>query len=142
MSAKRIEMARAIRRLAELQALDVDEADAMSVKALFPEWSPDGVEYFDGNDGTHKQSRVLHEDTLYKCIGSHTSQADWVPGKAVSLWVRMDDPAIEWPEWVKPTGSHDAYDMGAKVSHKGKHWINTGKDKNEYEPGVWGWDEQ
>lgn len=47
----------------------------------------------------------------------------------------------EWIEWVQPTGSHDAYPLGAKVTHNGKYWINTGKENNEYEPGIWGWDE-
>lgn len=47
----------------------------------------------------------------------------------------------EWVEWVQPTGSHDAYSLGAKVTHNGKYWINTGKENNEYEPGIWGWDE-
>lgn len=54
-----------------------------------------------------------------------------------------DEPETleEWVEWVQPTGSHDAYSLGAKVTHNEKYWVNTGKDNNEYEPGIWGWEE-
>ena len=63
------------------------------------------------------------------------------PDKAVSLYVRIADPAEEWPEWVQPLGAHDAYPQGAKVSHQGKHWVSE-IDANTYEPGVYGWAEQ
>ncbi|MGI6151600.1 MAG: chitinase, partial [Christensenellales bacterium] len=59
---------------------------------------------------------------------------------AVSLWVAVADPAIEWPEWVQPSGSHDAYEKGAKVTHNGKRWTSSA-DGNVWEPGVYGWEE-
>lgn len=101
---------------------------------LFPAWSGMGVAYKVGD-------LVQYSGLLYRCVQAHTSQVDWTPTAAVSLWSRAADTGEEWPEWIRPTGAHDAYDLNAKVSHNGKHWINTGKDKNEYEPGVWGWDE-
>ena len=116
-----------------MQAKDLDDADADKVKYLFDNWSGDGVAYAVGD-------RVLYSETLYKCIQAHTSQPDWTPDVAVSLFVRCDDPGEEWPEWIQPTGAHDAYEIGYKVSHNGKHWINT-IDNNTYEPGVYGWDE-
>ena len=53
-----------------------------------------------------------------------------------------DEPIVDNPpdEWKQPTGAHDAYDVGAIVSHNGKIWINT-SPANIYEPGVFGWDE-
>ena len=33
-------------------------------------------------------------------------------------------PSEEYPEWVQPTGAHDAYAQGAKVSHNGKKWTS------------------
>ena len=77
---------------------------------------------------------------LYKCLQAHTSQADWTPDTAVSLWVSISDPAEEWPEWSQPLGAHDAYEQGAKVSHNGKHWISD-VAANVWEPGVYGWTE-
>lgn len=46
----------------------------------------------------------------------------------------------EYPEWVQPTGAHDAYDQGAKVSHNGKKWTSD-VSANVWEPGVYGWTE-
>ena len=48
--------------------------------------------------------------------------------------------AIEFPEWRQPTGAHDAYSKGDKVSHNGKHWVSD-VDGNVWEPGVYGWSE-
>lgn len=109
--------------------LDDDEAE--TVTTLFESWEV-GVAYAVGD-------RRQYNGLLYRCVQAHTSQSDWTPDITPALWVRTSTE--EWPEWVQPTGAHDAYPLGAKVSHNGKHWINTGKDGNEYEPGVWGWDE-
>jgi hypothetical protein len=46
------------------------------------------------------------------------------------------------PAWVQPTGAHDAYPIGAVVSHKGKVWLNPTYAANVWEPGVFGWTEQ
>lgn len=32
--------------------------------------------------------------------------------------------ADEWPEFVRPTGAHDAYPKGAKVTYAGKHYVS------------------
>lgn len=81
-----------------------------------------------------------HNGTLYKCVQAHTSQADWTPDTAVSLWIVAADPAEEWPAWSQPVGAHDAYAKGDKVSHNGKHWTSS-VDSNVWEPGVYGWTE-
>lgn len=112
--------------------LDDDAAEAAAV--LFPEWSGDGVQYA-------KDDRVRYNERLAKCLQAHTSQPDWAPGVAPSLWAWVSDPGVEWPAWVQPVGAHDAYNTGAKVSHNGKHWISTA-DGNVWEPGVYGWTEQ
>lgn len=104
----------------------VDDDTAFSVKDLYPTWSGDGIEYA-------VDARVLRNGQLYKCLIAHTSQATWTPEDSPSLWVRIDDPAIEWPEWIQPTGSTDAYAQGAKVSHNSKHWISL-IDGNVWEP--------
>ena len=108
------------------------DTEALTVPALFAEWSAD-KSYAVGD-------RVLYGGTLYKCLQPHTAQPTWTPSDSPSLWVRIDDPSIEWPEWIQPTGSTDAYPMGAKVSHNGRHWVST-VDGNSWEPGVYGWDE-
>ena len=77
---------------------------------------------------------------LYKCVQAHTSQSDWTPDTAASLWSVAADPAEEWPAWSHPIGAHDAYAKSDKVSHNEKHWTSD-VDSNVWEPGVYGWTE-
>lgn len=131
---------------AKIEATTVYAPPEVAVKdpSLYPVWSPDAVNYYDGmTDSKHPQSKVrgrTHPDRLYKCTAPHTSQESWEPDASPSLWVRIDDPEIEWPEWRQPQGSTDAYAKGAKVSHNGKRWISD-LDANVWEPGVSGWSE-
>lgn len=125
------EKARLLRKLIERMSAELPDSDAFDAAELFPMWAL--KDYAIGD-------RVQYEGNLYKCLQAHTAQSDWTPDTAVSLWVKVDDPAIEWPEWRQPTGAHDAYAMGDKVSHNGKHWISTA-DANIWEPGVYGWAE-
>jgi hypothetical protein len=114
------------------EAGSIDPTTAAEHADLFAEWAfPVGY--------TVGQIR-RYNGTLYKCVQAHTSQADWTPDTASSLWSKTSDPAEEWPEWSQPVGAHDAYSKGAKVSHKEKHWIST-VDSNVWEPGVYGWEE-
>ena len=34
----------------------------------------------------------------------------------------LEEPADEWPEYKQPTGAHDAYDVGDKITYKGKRY--------------------
>ena len=119
------EKARKLRARIEQASVSLSDADALDAVELFPAWKVDN-DYAIGD-------RVQDEGTLYKCLQAHASQASWKPADAPSLWVRVDDPSIEWPEWVQPTGSTDAYAKGAKVSHNSKHWVSD-VDNNVWEP--------
>lgn len=123
------EKAYALRKLIERLSAELSDEEAFDAPELFPMWT---IKAYETGD------RVQYGGNLYKCIQAHTAQADWTPDTAVSLWVRVDDPSIEWPEWHQPTGAHDAYAKGAKVSHNEKHWISD-VDANIWEPGVCGW---
>lgn len=81
----------------------------------------------------------VYEKELFKVNEEkdHTSQADWVPSSTPSLYSRYTPPGVI-VEWVQPLGSHDAYQVGAKVTHNGKTWESTA-DNNVWEPGVYGW---
>lgn len=116
------------------QVLDVlTDEQAETVIDAFPAWVPD-TDYKAGD------RRRYSDGYLYKCIQPHKSQEDWTPDKTPALWTRIGDPGDEWPEWVQPTGAHDAYALGAKVSHADKHWTSD-IDSNVFEPGVYGWTE-
>ena len=110
----------------------LDDSDALDGIELFPHWSSE--KSYEVGD------RVSYNGILFKCLMAHDSQDTWTPSDSPSLWVRVDNPSIEYPEWIQPLGSTDAYSLGAKVSHLNKHWISD-YDNNIWEPSVFGWSE-
>lgn len=105
---------------------------ALNVPVLYPAWR-EGVYY------TTSQ-RVRYGDTLYKVLQNHTSQSDWTPDAASSLFAKVLIPDSEIiPEWEQPD-STNPYGKSDKVMHNGKTWASD-IDGNVWEPGVYGWDE-
>lgn len=95
------------------------DEDAYKMRYLYPDFDPNGHEY-------KQNDRFLWSENnkFYKVLQNHTSQADWTPDTAVSLYVEIPDPSVEWPEWKQPTGAHDAYSIGDKVSYNKEHYIS------------------
>ena len=114
------------------QAQILDDAAVMEHAQLFSEWNH-SVRYKKGEICAFRQC-------LYRCNQDHTSQLDWTPETAASLWIRIGACGEEWPAWAQPIGAHDAYELWTKVSHMGKHWVSV-VDSNVWEPGVYGWNE-
>ena len=106
------------------------DENALKVIDLYPKWAV-GI-------AVAKDSRYQYNGKLYKCVQAHTTQADWTPDVTPALWVKIS--LEEYPEWIQPTGSHDAYAKGDKVTHNSKKWISD-VDANVWEPGVYGWTE-
>ena len=135
------EKARQLRPLLVKASASLSDEDALEAVELYDRWEPD-TDYWQGD-----RKRDPVDGLLYKLIVEtpeghpHHSQSDWPPRLVPAIWVRVDNPAEEWPEWRQPQGAHDAYAAGKKVSHNGKHWINTYGDGNIWEPGVYGWTE-
>lgn len=50
-----------------------------------------------------------------------------------------DSGSSDWPEWVRPTGAHNAYAKGSQVTHNGERYVSK-IDANVWEPGVLGSD--
>lgn len=122
--------AKQLRTLIEALSASLSDETALTGVELFPLWSV-GKAYATGD-------RVQYEGTLYKCVQGHTSQADWTPPVTPALWTAVS--IDEYPAWVQPTGAHDAYGKGDKVTHNGKRWTSD-VDNNTWEPGVYGWTE-
>jgi hypothetical protein len=108
------------------------DEQALKASALYPKWKV-GTDY-------QKDKRVLYNNILYKVLTDHTSQADWTPDAAPSLFaiVLIPDKNVI-PEWEQPD-STNPYSKGNKVTHNGKTWRST-IDGNVWEPGVYGWEE-
>ena len=132
-----------------------------------PTWTPDDASLWTEYHGTsidtarpYKAPQGAHDayqideyviwtdSAIYRCKKDNTV---YDPATLPGSWEKVqgttqtepepEEPAgDEWPQWVQPTGGHDAYAQGAKVSHKGKHWTsNVGA--NVWEPGVAMWTE-
>lgn len=108
--------------VAQIQAQSLTDAEAITVKAIYPAWDPNGVQYA-------VDYKVLHEDILYKCISAHTSQESWAPGVAPSLWTAiesgehagtLEDP-IPVPETVQTAGME--YEKGKYYSENGTVYL-------------------
>lgn len=90
---------------------------------------------------------LLGDEVMHK--GKHWRSNNpanvWEPGAdgiGSGIWEDITDtstPENDWPQWVQPTGGHDAYPLNAQVTHNGQRWINTGSPVNVWEPGVFGW---
>ena len=76
--------ARKLRKMIEKTAVTLTDSEAFDVAELFPMWKVNH-EYAVGD-------RVQYEGKLYKCLQAHTSQADWVPTTAYSLWAAVEEP--------------------------------------------------
>jgi hypothetical protein len=109
---------------------NLTEQDIEDAKMLYPVWRGTGVNYVVGD-------KVRHKEGLYKIIQAHTSQADWAPDVAESLFVKFTPPG-QIAAWEQPQGAHDAYKTGDKVTHNNNTWESTVND-NVWEPGVYGW---
>lgn len=112
----------------------LSDAQAEQVSSLFPDWQETGV-YQIGMIARYKGQ-------LYRTLQAFTSQKDWTPDTAASLWKRVGAPdkAGVWP-WSQPLGSTDAYKKGSVVTHNGRTWTSD-IDANVWEPGVYGWTEK
>ena len=120
--------AKQLRQLIEQLAVTLDDETALTGVELFPAWAV-GKAYAVGD-------RAQYNGTLYKCVQAHTSQADWMPSATPALWKTVS--VDEYPEWVQPTGAHDAYNIGDKVTYNGQHYVCT-SNANVYAPDVYGW---
>jgi len=121
-----------LRAAIEQASASLPDADAAGAPELFPGWKS-GKWYEIGD-------RVQFDGILYRVLIAHTSQDDWTPPDAPSLFavVLIPDPAVI-SEWVQPD-STNPYMRGDKVTHNGKTW-ESNIDNNVWEPGVYGWDE-
>ena len=102
------------------------DTEAYTMRYLYPEWNSESYNY-------SVDDRFMYGDKLYKVLQAHTSQPSWSPSTAVSLYVEIADPANEYPEFKQPTGAHDAYNAGDKMTFEGERYVST-IDGNVWSP--------
>lgn len=123
--------------VAQIQAQSLPDEQAATVKAIYPAYDPNGVQY-------PVDFKVLQDDVLYKCLQEHMSQENWAPGIAPSIWVAVDtgehagtqeDP-IPAPDTVTTAGMEyeygKYYQEGDTVYLMDRTGMNTGESVKLY----------
>lgn len=118
---------------AKEEAAEAKEAET----ELRKDWSFHIGEWVNAGD------EVVYNGQVYEVLQGHTLQADWIPGQVPALYRLKGDPGEEWPAFVQPTGAHDAYKQGDKVTYNGQHYVSL-IDNNVWAPDVYpaGWQVQ
>ena len=114
----------------------LSDAQALQVPMLFDDFDGNGVAYEVGK-------RIMFEGVLYKVIQAHTSQAEWTPIAAPSLFAKVINETIDGsiPEFEQPD-STNPYMKGDRVIFNGKVYESL-IDNNVYSPEAYpaGWKE-
>lgn len=85
-------------------------AELTAMAEAFPAW--------EAGESVEVDDLRSHDGKLYRCVQAHTTQEGWEPSNVPALWVDAA-PAGVIPEWVQPTGAHDAYNAGDRVTFEG-----------------------
>lgn len=104
---------------------------AMEVPTIFDSWQPEKT-YKAGEFITYGENSV-GDPQLHKVVQDHTSQADWTPDVTASLYDEIGLDNSGYPVWSRPTGVHDAYNIGDVVNYNGVLYESL-IDGNVYSP--------
>ena len=115
-------------------AKDLSDNQKEEILSRYEEYQED-KEYKEGD-------KFTFDGKIYEVIQGHRSQANWIPSSTPALYkeflsVKIKDEEGNESEVVaefkKPTGAHDAYQKGDKVSFEGAIYEST-VDNNAYSP--------
>ena len=113
----RLQAAEQFRRALQLFAQSLTDEVAMEVATVFPVYAV-GKSYKANEMFTYGTNEV-GDPQLYRVVSDHTSQADWTPNSTPALYTPIGLSEEGYPVWSKPTGGHDAYDIGDIVDYNG-----------------------
>lgn len=100
--------------------------------------APSWIQPTGAHDAYSAGAIVQHSGQYWKSTLDANVWEPGVYGWTVFSNVPPDAAPAGLPAWVQPTGAHDAYALGAQVSHNGHNWQST-VGSNVWEPGVYGW---
>lgn len=123
--------ARELRSIIETAMTSVSDEVALSAPELFPAFDSDGHNYTVGD-------KFTYDGVVYKVLQAHTSQSDWTPETAPSLYAKVLIPTDEEgqqtsiPDWEQPD-STNPYMIGDQVYYDGAVYEST-IDGNVWSP--------
>jgi hypothetical protein len=113
----RLQRAEQLRYALQLFAQSLSDEKAMEVATVFPVYEV-GKSYKANEMFTYGTNEV-GDPQLYRVVSDHTSQADWTPNSTPALYTPIGLTDEGYPIWSKPTGGHDAYNIGDIVDYNG-----------------------
>lgn len=122
-----------------VQSANLTDEKAMEIADLYPEWA--AMKAYPENAIVKYGVNANEETQLYKVVQAHTSQEDWTPDTAASLYKKIGYTEEGVAIWTQPLGNTDAYMKGDIVSFENQLWKST-VDNNVWQPGVYGWEVQ
>lgn len=87
-----------------VQSASLPRVEAINVSMFYGEWDGNGVSY-------EKDDWVRYNGDIYHVEQNHTSQADWTPDNAPSLYTRYKLAPDGIRIWETPTNAQTAFDM-------------------------------
>ena len=111
----------------------------MSIKTIFEQTIQRGgfdlAEMLERIDLYNVEAKLTDEEreSLYALARQHARPQYNYDAEIEAIWAAIrelqqaqeggTEPTDEWPEYVQPTGAHDAYQVGDKITWNGKHYI-------------------
>ena len=112
-----LEFRKAVQLFLGTMNVDTDAEKMLAVASVFPKYEV-GKAYKTRDVFSYGENAV-GDAQLYQVLQDHTSQEEWLPDEAVSLYKKVGVTEEGYPEWVQPLGSSDAYNKGDVVSYNG-----------------------
>lgn len=106
-----------LRRAIQMFAQSLTNEQALEVATVFPKYIV-GKAYKVDEMLTYGTNEV-GDPQLYRVVQDHTSQEDWKPDEVASLYEPIGLDSEGYPVWSKPSGAHDAYNIGDIVNYNG-----------------------
>ena len=134
----KLQMGEQFFKAVQMFAASLSDEKAMEIATIYDPWKKDKV--YKADEYVTYGVNAVGDPQLYKVISGHTSQADWTPDVATSLFDAIGLDESGYPVWSKPTGAHDAYNTGDIVNYTGTLYEST-MDGNTYSPEAYpaGW---
>lgn len=132
----------------------------MGIKGIFEQTIQRGgfdlAEMLSRIDLYNVEAKITDEEreSLYALAREHAAPQYNYDAEIEAIWAAIrelqqgqqgggTEPTDEWPEFVQPTGAHDAYTVGDKITFNGKRYVCK-MDVCDWSPAVYpdAWKEQ
>lgn len=112
-----LQAAEQIRKALQFFAQTLTDEKAMEIATVYPKYEVGKA--YNADEMLVYGTNGVGDPQLYRVVQAHTSQADWMPDNTPALYAPIVLNAEGYPVWSRPTGAHDAYNIGDIVDYNG-----------------------